>query len=212
MDQDIWIFTLVYKMTKIITCALCGKNKPHKAKSLCEKCYYHKYLKNNLDRKEKKKIYDKKYLKNRKEKRYKNGSQPMNENKSCSSYLGVHIAEQVLSKVFKDVQQMVYGNPGYDFICSNGYKIDVKSSCKHKRNNRSNIWTFSIKKNTISDYFLCLAFDNRTDLNPLYIWLIPNSIVNDKMIISISESTINKWNKYKLNINKVINCCNTLKE
>ena len=196
----------------MIICALCGEVKPHKAKNLCEKCYYHKYIKNNIDRKKKKKEYDKNHKYERLQRKYNKGaSNPMSEDEHCSSYLGVHVAEQVLSKVFKDVQIKPYGHKGYDFICGRGYKVDIKSGCKHKRDDRSNIWTFSIKKNTTPDYFLCLAFDNRKDLNPEYIWLIKGSLVNDKQLISISESTINKWDEYKLDIDKVISCCNTLK-
>ena len=128
-------------------------------------------------------------------------------NKKSTNYLGITCAEQVLSKVFKDVQVMPHGNKGYDFICNNGYKIDSKASCKNKDNN----WLFNIKQNKTADYFTCLEFDNRTNLNPKYIWLIPGKDVNDKQTISISESTINKWDEYKLDINKVITCCNNIK-
>ena len=176
-------------MTKMITCVGCGEVKKHYAKGLCVNCYK---TKNSCDRKHRLGL-----------------SRPFDENKDCSSYLGV-IAEQVLSKVYKDVQVMPYGNPGFDFICNKGYKIDVKSGCT-RINNKSNNWIFIIKKNKIPDYFLCLAFDNRNDINPLYYWLIPNHIVNDKVSIGISKSTINKWDEYKLDINKVIECCNNMR-
>ena len=97
-------------------------------------------------------------------------------------------------------------NRGFDFICSNGYKIDVKSSTLH-----DNRWGFYIRYNTIADYFLCLAFDNRNDLNPQHLWLIPGYILNDKSGVSITESTLDKWKKYEQPINDVITCCDTMK-
>ena len=73
-------------------------------------------------------------------------------------------------------------------------------------------WFFSINKNQIADYFLCIAFDNRDDLNPEYLWLIPGSDVNDKSGISIAESTIDKWSKYELDkLDDIISCCNNMK-
>ena len=132
-------------------------------------------------------------------------------NKESSTYLGVTIAEKVLSKIFKNVERMPYGNRGFDFICGKGFKVDVKSSCKYKyNNNRSDNWIFHIGKNKTADYFLCLAFDNRELLNPEHLWLIPQKIINNKSI-SISKSTINKWNEYKQDISKIIKCCDNIK-
>ena len=137
----------------------------------------------------------------------KRGKQPMNENKKCASYLGVYVAERVLSHVFKNVQQMPYGNPGYDFICNKGYMVDVKSSCLH----RDNTWLFHIDHNAIADYFLCLAFDNRQDLNPLHVWLIPGCDINDHISVSISKPTVGKWQQYERSVDQVTTCCNTMK-
>lgn len=138
------------------------------------------------------------------------GKPSMAENKTCSMFLGVHVAEQVLSKVFKDVKQMPSNNPGYDFTCNKGMKIDVKSSCIRKYTKTPN-WTFAIDKNKTADYFLCIAFDNRKNLNPLHLWLIPNEILNTNRIAGIAESTLSKWNEYALPIDKVTTCCNTLR-
>ena len=74
--------------------------------------------------------------------RRKIGGRPMNENKECSAYLGVYIAERVLSKVFKDVQVMPPCNPGYDIICNHEKLIDIKSSA-YSADGR---WAFRIKK------------------------------------------------------------------
>jgi hypothetical protein len=59
----------------------------------------------------------------------KYGAKPLNENRDCSQYLGIHIAERVLSNIFENVKRLPLHNHGYDFICNKGYKIDVKSAC-----------------------------------------------------------------------------------
>ncbi len=70
----------------------------------------------------------------------------MSDNRECSSFLGCHIAEQVLSKTFKDVEIMPPSNPGYDFICNKGKKIDVKSSCLRYKNPKHKSWMFVISE------------------------------------------------------------------
>ena len=131
-------------------------------------------------------------------------------NHECPAYLGVTVAERVLSKVFKNVKRMPYKNPGYDLICGQGYEIDVKSSVM--RGTRV-AWSFGINHNRIADYFLCLAFDNREDLNPMHIWLIPGRKINHLAGLSISVTTIDKWSQYELTdkLDKVIACCNVMR-
>lgn len=203
--------------TKI--CSICGKEKPlsdfHKNcgskdghQSRCKVC-------DNEAAKQWYRDHREYHIKYNREYRYRTGRRiPMTKNPGCSSYLGVHIAEDVLSKVFKDVHKMPMNNKGYDFVCNMGYKIDVKSSCRYHRKNRSDGWGFTINRNKIADYFLCIAFDNRKDLNPEYLWLLPGKEINNKKGVSIAESTIKKWKQYELNdkLNKVINCCNSLRE
>ena len=137
----------------------------------------------------------------------KHGNRPMSENRECSSFLGVYVAERVLSHVFANVHRMPINNPGYDFICGKGYMIDAKGSCLNKYGR----WQFNINHNIIADYFLCLAFDNRKDLNPLHVWLIPGKKINHLRATGISLSTIHKWDKYRLDVSKVATCCNTLR-
>ena len=132
------------------------------------------------------------------------------DNKNCSTYLGVTIAEQLLAKVFKNVKRMHNGNKGFDIICNQGYKIDIKSSTKTKTRNA---WIFKINCNRIADYFLCIAFDDRKNLNPLHLWLIPSDEINYLVNLRISESKLNKWSKFELTdmLDKVIGCCNIMK-
>lgn len=137
----------------------------------------------------------------------KEAGHSFDENKECSWFLGVHVAERVLSHVFKNVERMPNNNPGYDFICNRGKKIDVKSSCLRKGCS----WVFNIQRNTIADYFLCLAFDNRKDLNPLHIWLIPGEKLSHVGGAGISPSTVDKWDEYKLDTEKISICCDILR-
>ena len=136
------------------------------------------------------------------------GNLPYRTNPKCSSYFGVYVAETVLSKIFKNVKRMPMNNPGYDFICNHEKKIDVKAACLLISRG---CWTFPIRKNTKTDFFLLVAFDNRRDLNPQHIWLIPAGDINDHTTVSISETRIQKWGKYALDINKVSACCNKMK-
>lgn len=145
-------------------------------------------------------------------------SRPMSDAKDCALYLGVHIAERVLSNVFNHVDRMPPGNPGYDFICDKGYKIDVKSSCLVLSTHKTPGWHFGVGKNKTPDYFLFLAFDTRESLNPQHLWLIPGHIINDRTGIWIaansrrSKRSIAKWSQYEKPLGRVIKCCNAFKE
>ena len=55
--------------------------------------------------------------------RKSHGSVAYNENKSCSLYLGVYIAEPMLLNHYGLATKMPVGNPGYDYLCGKGYKI-----------------------------------------------------------------------------------------
>lgn len=135
----------------------------------------------------------------------------MSENKDCAAYLGVYVAERVLCHVFKDVERMPNNNRGFDFICNKGKKIDVKSSSLHISMPPPS-WYFSIKHNKIADYFLCLAFDDRKNLNPLYMWLFPDHLVNNLSGVSIYPTTIEEWAEYAIPLDQVTTCCDIMKE
>lgn len=124
------------------------------------------------------------------------GNKPVSKNKECSSYLGFFIAESVLSTIFKSTKRMPYGNKGFDFVCSNGFKIDVKRAClKPVGYDLKYGWRFGIKRNKVADYFLLLAFDNRDNLVPQHIWLIkgneivgnPPSVLNNHAGFTVLE-------------------------
>lgn len=136
---------------------------------------------------------------------------PYTKLKSCSSYLGVHVSERLLEGVFKSVERMPLNNHGYDFVCGRGYKVDSKCSTMKISRNHSDRWQFDIDQNTTADYFACIAFDNRDDLTPMHLWIIPGKNVNNLQCLTISKSTIEKWSEYEKPIDRVVKCCDALK-
>lgn len=138
------------------------------------------------------------------------GHVPLQHAKNSPSYLGVYIAERALSRFFDNIQRMPICNRGFDFICGRGYKIDVKSACRRIRKGRHDSWLFHIGRNKIADYFLCLAFNNRDELVPEHVWLIPSDKVNSKIGLSISETRLNKYRLFEKPLNKVNECCNEM--
>ena len=138
----------------------------------------------------------------------------MNENRHCSAFLGVHVAERVLGGLFEHVEQAPYGNPGWDFRCGKGKLIDCKSGCLIYRDGRTPSWKFNIKHNKIADYYLCIGFDDRTNLNPLKVWLIPGYLVNHLTCLGIAncEKSLSKWKQFEKPVNNVIACCQRMKE
>jgi len=139
--------------------------------------------------------------------RRKNGVLPFYENKKCAVYYGVYINERLLKHYFDDVEVMPYGHPGYDFVCNNDKKIDGKSAMTGDKGH----WSFNIRHNTTADYFFCVAYDNRTDLNILHIWILPGNKFNHLGSASISKSTLSRWAEYEQPLDKAIACCNTMK-
>lgn len=148
--------------------------------------------------------------------KYSHGSTPMAENPSCSQYLGVFVAERVISHVFKSFERTIHGFRGYDGVCPNGFRIDVKSSCLLKDKKRQNTYRycFAINYNKTADFFLCLGFDNRTDLNPTKLWLIPGKLVSDKRGIAMYTGArgLAKWSQYEKPIGEVVACCDKIRD
>lgn len=136
----------------------------------------------------------------------------MYENKLCAAYLGIVIAERLVRHLFNDVKVMPNNHSGYDFICNKGMKIDVKSSSTLLNHGKNPYWHFNIDHNTAADFFILVAFDNRIDLNPLHLWMIPGKELNNQGSASIALSRIHKWDKWKTNIKDAQICCAELKE
>lgn len=102
---------------------------------------------------------------------YKNKHKPMEFNKDCPSWFG-DFTESLMIQTFEDPIKMPYGNPGFDWTCKRGDKIDNKGSCLtyDNRSRRSPRWQFSIRYNDIADWFILSAWDNRDSLTPLHVW------------------------------------------
>ncbi len=146
---------------------------------------------------------------------------PMSENKECSSYFGVYIGENYVSKLFHDILKMPYGNPGFDWVCNKEKRIDHKASCLLHRDNR-HYFEFTIRYNNIADYFILSAWDDRDSLNPLYVWIFhKNDIIREKkfwqretLIITNRPEYIAKFEKYEITdkLEKLKELCKELKE
>ena len=107
---------------------------------------------------------------------------PKELNEDCSAYFG-DFTESLMIQTFEDATRMPYGNPGFDWTCKNGDKIDNKGRCLtyDKRPGRSPKWIFQIDYNNIADWFILSAWDNRDALNPLHIWAFhKNDIVRGR--------------------------------
>jgi len=190
--------------------------------SHCRECERLNHKAYRLTHKDQRKAYHKVYQKEYQKKHpnhtinwmHKTGkSKPMSENKACASYLGYVISETILSREFPGIIRMPQNHPGYDFYCPKGFTIDVKSSCLISREHGNDFWSFDINYNQIPDYFLLLFWDNRTDLNPLHIMLIPGPVINNKSTLSITNSpkSLSKWSKYSRPLTNALNCCSQLR-
>jgi hypothetical protein len=180
-----------------------------KCNTLASQAYYH--------------THREKCLEVAKKLRYANGVKPMSENKSCPSYLGVVVAEKALSRFFDHIIRMPINNPDYDFICGQGFKIDVKSAClsypKSGFNKNGSVktynpyWMYLLKKNPVAQFFLLIAFNDREDLEPLHVWLIPAHIINMKTGLTITNTpkVLAKWLIYEKPLTNVISCCDQLR-
>jgi len=141
-------------------------------------------------------------------------TRPISEAKDSSTYLGVYVAEKALSRFFDTIQRAPRCNRGYDFLCGRGFKIDVKSACRRLNSDEIPCWYFNIKRNKVADYFLCLAFDDRDNLNPLHVWLIPAQDINTKAGFYIFDRprSLSRWSKYERPLERVVSCCHVLKQ
>lgn len=137
--------------------------------------------------------------------RHSNGIQlPMEENKDCAHYLGTHIAERkygriILPEMFGCIEQeMPYGNPRYDFLVKGNIKVDVKSCLREMKGWIG--WEPHVRFNNVTDYFVILAFDDRENLNLIFIW-------------SIGKNEIIRGNKFYMRDSiKITNTCRGLLE
>lgn len=145
---------------------------------------------------------------------------PMSENYDCTLYFGVHIVERILTDIFKEVTRMHIQNPGFDFICKNGKKIDTKARCLEYHEGWMG-WNFGIDYNKVADYFLLVGFDNRDSMYPMHIWLIKGKdIIRKRKLnefkglgITNKPGYIAEFKKYEIvdKLEKMRDCCDKIK-
>ncbi len=146
---------------------------------------------------------------------------PKESNIYCSLWFGDFICENYIIKTFEDPIRMPHGNPGFDWLCKNGEKIDSKGRCLMCTENRSPCWQFSIKYNKIADWFILSAWDNRDSLNPLHVWAFhKNYIVRGKKFcefetfrITNTPEKLKELEKYEVTnrLDKLKELCNKKK-
>lgn len=130
---------------------------------------------------------------------------PKELNTECSSWFG-EFTENLMIQTFEDPVKMHYGNPGFDWLCKNGEKIDNKGRCLQHAENQSERWIFHINHNNIADWFILSAWDNRDSLTPLHVWAFhKNDIVRGKKFwrretFSISNTLegLKEFEKYEI--------------
>ena len=153
--------------------------------------------------------------KRRKEWRYRVGEdKPASSTHARNVYLGITIGEEVACRYFKNPIRAPYGTSGYDLICQNGFKIDVKLATLGKNGS----WTFGIRNRTGEkpDYYLLLAMESIDVLTPRHIWLIPVDAVigrhklGDKICFGVSKNTVSKIAKYEKPIDRLQCICGSL--
>lgn len=148
---------------------------------------------------------------------------PKELNKDCPAWFGDFICENYVMKTFEDPVKMVYGNPGYDWLCKRGEKIDHKGSCLMELNSNKTIgWQFHIRYNNIADYFTLSAWDNRDSLIPLHVWVFhKNDIVRGRKFckfenfgITNSPKTLKELEKWEVTdrLDKLREICNRIKD
>jgi len=99
--------------------------------------------------------------------RHETGRRLSNDfNEDCSVHFG-NFTENIMIQTFEDVIKMPPNNPGFDWICKTGEKIDNKGVCLTFGYPS---WSFSIRCNKIADWFILSAWDNRDSLTPLHVW------------------------------------------
>ena len=140
---------------------------------------------------------------------------PKEENPYCPSHFG-DFTEDLMIKTFEDPIRMPYGNPGYDWTCKRGDKIDSKGRCLiySKVSNWSG-WEFYIDHNNIADWFILSCWDDRDSLNPLHVFAFhKNDIVRGRKFCEFVTFSITNTPKKLKELEKfeVTNRLDKLKE
>ena len=72
---------------------------------------------------------------------------------------------------------------------------------------------FAIRHNTEADYFLFLLFDDRENLTPMHVMLVPGVTVNHRAAVSIvnTHKGLAKWGQCERPLERVVCCCEQIR-
>lgn len=110
-------------------------------------------------------------------------------NRRDKHILGLDVTNQIFQDLYPEAELIGYFGHGYDFVMPDGTKIDVKGAIFNKGR-----WAFSIKRNTVPDYFFLMGFNDQYDL--LRMWKVPSNVMSSLTGITISEGSFKRWNSY----------------
>ena len=146
---------------------------------------------------------------------------PKEFNEDCSAHFG-EFTENIMIQTFENAKKMPYGNPGFDWTCKNGDKIDNKGVCLVCIQGKSQRWVFSIKYNNIAEWFILSAWDNRDSLNPLHVWIFHKNDIfkgkkfwrRDTVTIIDSPKGLMRFKEYEVTdrLDKLKELCNKKKK
>lgn len=84
---------------------------------------------------------------------------PKEFDEDCSRYFGEFIAENYIIKTFENPVRMPPNNPGFDWLCKKGEKIQCKARCLKYESGHSPRWSYRLA-------------DNRGNFNETADWFI----------------------------------------
>lgn len=147
---------------------------------------------------------------------------PMCESKDSnwSVYFGNFIVENYIIKTFEYPVKMPPNNPGFDWICKKGQKIQCKARCL-KYDGKWSGWHFTINFNKMADYFILSAWDSKDSLVPLHVWIFHKDDIvrgikfwrRETFSISNTPEKLKEFEKYEVTdrLEKLKELCNRRK-
>ena len=147
-------------------------------------------------------------------------SLPKEFREDCPVYFG-DFTESLMIQTFEGAVRMRHNNPGFDWICKRGDKIDNKGRCLIY-NNKSPNWIFNIRYNNIADWFILSAWDSRDSLTPLHVWAFHKDDIvggkkfwrRDSFSITNTPKGLKEFEKYEITgrLDKLKELCNKKKD
>lgn len=166
------------------------------------------------------------------------------DNSECPTYFGQYIEEKYVSQIFDhpvpfefpkdELGRITDNHKPYDYLCKKGLKIKMVSSVCHTSPSKVSKVTgdmlpyfeYAIRKNSVPDYYILSAWDNRESLDPLFVWIIKSNEIfittqsrklfwdRENLSISFNENGIKKMKQYEANdkLDKLKEICGRYEE